>query len=564
MAVAYMRMLEQEPSQYEAGFTVLTKGVNLKVHDWILTRCTAGQAVLEVGCGPGALSVKMASVGCAVTAIDANPAMIDMAMKVVRVTPDISVDFQVGTAAALPERDGGYDSVVTTFLLSELGSLAQQEFLRAAWFALKTGASLFVAEEFVPAGIRRVGFALKRWWYLRKLKRHRVGLTHPLAMFRNYVRPIGFEVVEEEAWAGGTIRALIFKKVDPNAEEPGSPGFYRPQPCVVEGIRAWGRVARCLLTGQIDHVPIEPGIYAAGHPTADSPVVVTANYYYTFFRVMRDLRGVDAWVLCVDSRGINVWCAARGGDFGNEQLVEAVQATGLEQVVSHRHLVLPQLAAGGVSIPELPPSFDFKVRYGPVWSRDLPSYLIEHPARKNTLMRVAKFTLTKRIEAGVTHVTFLLRKFLFWPSILALLGLVAVASLLGMPLTASPWGLLLAFVGAAWVAVAGVGVLIALCFPVVKSIPAFTKKGYIFGALSATLGGSILLMLNPSLLILPGALLLLFWLGLFETLSFSGYTMESSPRAIQGEYAHFVRVQGILLGLGIGLLGIGFIWSSFL
>lgn len=539
-----MKMLEREPSTYEAGFTVLTKGVNLQVQDWIVGQVQDGMSVLEVGCGPGVLAWKLAQKNCLVTAIDRNPAMIDLAKTRNPAGVAHPVDFRLGSSGVLPAREGGYDVVVSTFLLSELGPLAQQLFLRAAWGVMKPGGMLYIAEEFVPYGVRKVGFALKRWWYLRKLRRHRAGLTHPLTNFSAYLKPVGFDVVGEQNWAGGAIRGLALQKIGDRA------GFYRPPPCKVTGVGSWLRVARCIFTGQIDHVAIEPGLYTSGKPTPASPVIVTANYYYTVFCVLRDLRGVDAWVLCVDSRGINVWCAARGPDFGNAQLVEAVNASGLIQVVSHFKLILPQLSAGGVALPALPPDFKFRVFYGPVWSRDLPEYLREQIVRKPERMRVAHFTLAKRFQAGITHGTFLLRKFLFWPSILLLALFIGFQWWTGVSILA--W---------AWIAVASTALLIALLFPIANRLRSFTRKCLLFGTVGAVLCGIALLFVQGFTPMFPGSVALQFWLGFFATMSFSGYTMESSPRAIQGEYPAFMKWTWRVLAIALTLIALGALWD---
>lgn len=56
---------------------------------------------------------------------------------------------------------------------------------------------------------------------------------------------------------------------------------------------------------------IEPGIYAVGNPDSMSPVLVSSNYKMSFDVLRRELFGIDAWILVIDTRGINVWCAAR-------------------------------------------------------------------------------------------------------------------------------------------------------------------------------------------------------------------------------------------------------------
>jgi len=66
---------------------------------------------------------------------------------------------------------------------------------------------------------------------------------------------------------------------------------------------------------------IEPGLYAVQAPSADSPVLVSANYKMSFDRLRSQLAGIDAWILALDTRGINVWCAAGKGTFGTDEIV---------------------------------------------------------------------------------------------------------------------------------------------------------------------------------------------------------------------------------------------------
>lgn len=120
---------------------------------------------------------------------------------------------------------------------------------------------------------------------------------------------------------------------------------------------------------------VEPGLYAVGNPTADSPVLVSANYKLSFDRLRSQLGGLDAWILVLDTRGINVWCAAGKGTFGTEQLVRRIEAVGLAEVVTHRVLVVPQLGAPGVAAHEVKRRSGFRVQYGPVRAQDLPAFL---------------------------------------------------------------------------------------------------------------------------------------------------------------------------------------------
>jgi acetyl-CoA decarbonylase/synthase complex subunit gamma len=120
---------------------------------------------------------------------------------------------------------------------------------------------------------------------------------------------------------------------------------------------------------------VEPGLYAIGNPTAASPVLVSANYKMSFDSLRSRLTGLDAWILVLDTRGINVWCAAGKGTFGTDEIVRQVEAVGLAGRVEHRRLILPQLGAPGVRAHEVRRRCGFRVIYGPVRARDLPTFL---------------------------------------------------------------------------------------------------------------------------------------------------------------------------------------------
>lgn len=120
---------------------------------------------------------------------------------------------------------------------------------------------------------------------------------------------------------------------------------------------------------------ITPGLYAVGTPNVDSPILVSANYKMSFDRLRRGLTGIDSWILVLDTKGINVWCAAGKGTFGTDELVRRVNGFGLKDVVTHRRLILPQLGAPGVAAHEVQRQTGFKVIYGPVRASDLPAFL---------------------------------------------------------------------------------------------------------------------------------------------------------------------------------------------
>ncbi len=552
-----MRKLELEPESYESNFTALTKGANEEVQDWILGRIKAQEKILEVGCGTGIFAAKMALRGNEVFAIDKNHRMITTAMKNYPSKSDLKLLYQIGTIDDLPVQDNSIDIIINTFMLSELRPFEQQIFLRNAWKALKPNGRMIIAAEFIPTGFWKLWFNIKRWWYKKKLRRLRIESTFLVKWFFNYLEPIGFEISTIKKWRHGSIQVIELKKND-NLDEPG---YYRPKLRKAKGFGSQMSIYRCLFTGQTDHIPIEPGIYQSGNPNENSPIIVTANYVYTYIKVMRALKGIDSWVLCLDSRGINVWCAARGNNFGNKQLIEAVKTTGIANITNKKTIIVPQLSAGGIATPLIKaeaPDFPFNVVYGPVWAKFLPKYLEERPARKPDKMKLAKFTISHRFRAEITHTTFLLRKIFLWPSIAIILLFT------GLSFINPVWITQLLIVGEIWLWIIIANALIAIFFPITKFTRKFINKGIIFGVINVLLFGGISWLFHYSLLSILLSSIFYFWLAFFSTMSFSGYTMATSPREIQDEYPIFSKINMILLIIGLVTKIIGFIFFNIL
>jgi hypothetical protein len=156
----------------------------------------------------------------------------------------------------------------------------------------------------------------------------------------------------------------------------------------------WDHLLARLAVNRNGHL-VEPGLYKLGNPTPDSPVFVSANYTLSFDALRSALKGIQSYILVLDTKGINVWCAAGKGTFGTDELVNRIDATRLTEVVNHRTLILPQLGAPGVSGFEVTKRSHFKVEYGPVRAQDLPEYLKTHTATHE--MRLVQFTFKDRL-----------------------------------------------------------------------------------------------------------------------------------------------------------------------
>jgi len=149
---------------------------------------------------------------------------------------------------------------------------------------------------------------------------------------------------------------------------------------------------------------VTPGIYAVGNPGKDSIVLVTSNYKLTFDSLRKELNNLDAWILVLDTRGINVWCAAGKGTFGTDELVNRIEETGLKNIVSHRRLIVPQLGATGISAHEVRERSGFTVLYGPVRASDIPAYL-QANMKTTPEMRKVTFNLIDRLTVAPVEIS---------------------------------------------------------------------------------------------------------------------------------------------------------------
>lgn len=157
----------------------------------------------------------------------------------------------------------------------------------------------------------------------------------------------------------------------------------------------WGSIKARWGIGRM-HYTVDPGLYALGDPDDQSPVLVTANYKMSFDRLREALPNRNAWILVLDTKGINVWCAAGKGTFGTDELVWRVRFSGLNRVVSHRELILPQLSGPGVAAYKIKKRIGFKVIFGPIRAADLPDFL-DAGLKATPEMRQKTFTTLERV-----------------------------------------------------------------------------------------------------------------------------------------------------------------------
>lgn len=306
------------------------------------------------------------------------------------------------------------------------------------------------------------------------------------------------------------------------------------------------------------HYAVKPGLYALGQPDLRSPVLVTANYKMSFDRLREALPGRNMWILVLDTKGINVWCAAGKGTFGTMELVSRIESSGLSRIVSHRDLILPQLAAPGVAAHEVKKLSGFKVIYGPIRATDLPMFL-DSGLKANPEMRFKTFNTPERIMLIPIELVSALK----W-------GLVSIAALFLIPFfvkSGEGWmaGLNHGFSTAAAIltAILAGAVLTPVLLPWLPG-RAFSIKGASAGLFAALL--FVFFRWNEGIT-LAGGFELLAWLLLIPALSaflamnFTGASTYTSLSGVKKEMRWGLPIQigagivGFVLWLGSQLIG---------
>jgi len=287
---------------------------------------------------------------------------------------------------------------------------------------------------------------------------------------------------------------------------------------------------------------VAPGLWRLGSPAAESPVLASANYTLSFDALRSALAGYDAYILVLDTKGINVWCAAGKGTFGTEELVSRLETAGLAGIVTHRKIIVPQLGAPGISAHEVKRRSGFTVEYGPVRAGDLPEYLMTGKAEP--AMRRVQFPINDRI-------------------VLAPVELIQ-AALPAMVVAAGLW-----FLAGPVAALAAISAVVAgtVLFPaLLPFIPTsdFSTKGLLLGGVVA-IPFAVAFTSDTALPVwaaIAGAvipLLIMPAVTAYLALNFTGSTTFTSRTGVKKEIFRYVpvmacmAVSGIILGLALGV-----------
>lgn len=94
-------------------------------------------------------------------------------------------------------------------------------------------------------------------------------------------------------------------------------------------------------------IAVQPGVYAVGDVTPDSPVYITTNFSLTFYTVQTEIEAtkLPSYLIAFDTEGLSVLTAWAGGKFIGENIGPWLKDSDLNQKVTHKKLIIP----GGVA-----------------------------------------------------------------------------------------------------------------------------------------------------------------------------------------------------------------------
>jgi hypothetical protein len=308
----------------------------------------------------------------------------------------------------------------------------------------------------------------------------------------------------------------------------------------------WGTVA-VRIGLRRNNYTVTPGLYCLGNADKRSPVLVTGNYKLTVDALRKELGETACWLLVVDTRGINVWCAAGKGSFSAHEVAYQIQQARLAEIVDHRHVILPQLAASGVNHRDIKRLCGFRASFGPIRANDIAEFL--QTGTVNDQCRAVSFTTKERLELIPVEIFIALKPLLAIAIVMYLLTGITPD---GYSLTQviSRGNRLLSAIGVGLLSGAAVTPLLLPWIPV----RSFWAKGAIIGTVSGLVFTGMFGSIADYVLIEKVALLC--WIiccSSYLAMNFTGSTPFTSHAGVVKEMRLGLKVQLVTLLTGITL-----------
>jgi ubiquinone/menaquinone biosynthesis C-methylase UbiE len=141
-----MRVLESAPERYDFGIRLLSLGHIERVYRRV-AELVRGPNVLDLGCGTGNMTMRLAQRGLSVVGVDISPEMLAVARR--KIPAGAAVRFVQTGAAELIDHfpAGSFDTIVSILVFSEMSEAEQLLVLRQCRSLLRPGGRMILADE---------------------------------------------------------------------------------------------------------------------------------------------------------------------------------------------------------------------------------------------------------------------------------------------------------------------------------------------------------------------------------------------------------------------------------
>lgn len=217
----YMKILESSPERYDRGLEILSRGRIGKVYERISAEVSGkGKEILDMGCGTGNLSMACAEIGAKVTGIDINSGMLEIAGKKVAGSGlEERLSYREMGVAEMRSAFGAgtFDGCVSCLAFSEMTAGEQSYAIESAYYLLRPGGMLVIADEVLPSSLARriinslLNFPMKLIAYILTQS-----TTRPLGDIVPDFKRAGFEKIESERLWNDTFLIVKGRKGERN------------------------------------------------------------------------------------------------------------------------------------------------------------------------------------------------------------------------------------------------------------------------------------------------------------------------------------------------------------